>query len=129
MKATKPKFNYKIFNLKTKKFISNNRKSTWVQKTAIIDFINNYGRSNGSYFNITSIDDLEIHIFPMTSAIITSAYDFLLESSDEIKEKENKKLEIERKLEVQRKEYKIQELKRKLNETEKELNKLTENKI
>ena len=129
MKIIKPKFNYKIFNKKTKKFISANRKSTWVQKSAIVDFISKYSSPRGSrgssnsYYDI-NIDDLEIHIFPMTSAIVTSASDFLLESANEIKEKENKKLERENKLEVQRREYKIQELKRRLLETENELNKL-----
>ena len=121
------KFNYKIFDKKSKKYFTANRKSTWVQKGAVIDFIKRKTDKTirrSSWEQVYNIDDIEIHIYPVESAIVKSASDFVSDNKEELDAKEAKKKEKERKEEAERTRYKIERLQKQLAETEAELKKL-----
>jgi len=128
-----PKFNYKIFDKREKTYFSGCKKSTWSQKAAVINFINEKitARNIRSSYNYNytpsptrTIDEIEVHIFPIADAIVKSASDFLTENKDEIKAKIDKKAETERKHEVARKKNRVEQLERELKETQAELNRL-----
>lgn len=79
----KPKANYKIFNTKLNRYESSgsSSKTTWNSMHWVYEKLKDLQRRR------SSIEDLEIHIFPIESAIIKSAKDFI----DEIKASENEK--------------------------------------
>lgn len=81
----KPKFNYKIFNNKTKTYYHcRSGKSVWQNKKSVANFINDLTSDKIDYFSGfktkgTSIEEIEIHIFPIENAIVELACDFLNE--------------------------------------------------
>lgn len=102
----KQKFNYKILDKKTGKFFTTGRsKSTWLKKSAVIDFIKSkttpikcgYLYNSQMFTPDYKIDDIEVYIYPLDNATIVSASDFIAENQMEIDtknlKKEQKKLE------------------------------------
>jgi gamma-glutamyl phosphate reductase len=110
-----PKFNYKIYDKKNKTFFSANRKSTWTNKNAVIDFVKKRSRT---------IDDIEVYIYPVENAIVKTASDFLNDNQADIDAKEAKKLEREKKHELAMKQYRLKQLESQLEETKKEIDEL-----
>jgi len=126
-----PQFNYKIFDKKNKKFFSANRKSTWTQKAAVINFINEKIRVQKQVYSgyrtaqpVYTLDDIDIYIYPVENAIIKSSSDFLNDNKEETNAKIAKKLETERKHAVARKKSRVEQLEKELKETQTELNRL-----
>lgn len=76
----KPKFNYKIFDKKTGKYLSSNRKGTWTSRTWV------------AYNLPKNVDDFEIHIFPVDNAIVVTAKDFLFSLKEELEKEKQKKI-------------------------------------
>jgi hypothetical protein len=85
----KPKFNYKIFNKKTGKYLSSNSKGTWTSRTWVV-------------YNLpANVNDYDIHVFPVSNAIVVPAKDFIAslraEQEEEKKRKDKKKISAEEK--------------------------------
>lgn len=121
------KFNYKIFDKKSKKYFTANRKSTWLQKGAVIDFIKRKTDKSvrmSSWEQVYNVDDLEVHIFPIENAIVKSASEFISDNKEELAVKEAKKREKELKREAAHKEYEIERLQKQLADTEAKLKNL-----
>jgi len=108
-----PKANYKIFNTRTNRYESGNRsKSTWNSTHWIdvkLDEIKRYrGEGELSY--------LEIHIFPIETAIIKPAKVFIEELKEAAEEAKLSKLDIENRKKKALLNKKITDLTNELNE-------------
>lgn len=79
------KYTYKIFLKKKNKYFSNGRKSTWSRTVDVIYHITSL-RDDG-----LTDDDFEIHIYPISRAIIWTPSDFLFEEKENIKKRETRK--------------------------------------
>lgn len=104
------KANYKIFNTRTQKYISKSRgKATWSSKAWVIEAAKESREPLGN---------LEIHVFPIQSAIKVSYTDFFI---DYRKETENaRQAKIERAFKTSVKKEKLL-LEKEIAETEKRL--------
>lgn len=99
------KANYKVFNKFTKKYIGNDRKKVWQMEWAVLDFVRNLTEGRNARF---SIDDLEIHKFPLEPAIIIDPRKFIIEVGERLVLGDAKKLQkasdYERKYLIKKKE-------------------------
>ena len=118
------KFNYKIYNKSTEKFYHGCKKSTWQQKQAVINYINDLVKQHKWRQNSDTLENIEVHIFPLSTAIVKSSSDFLNENREEIESKITKKQERElREKEASTLKH-IRDLETKLENTRNELERL-----
>ena len=106
------KANYKIFNTRTQKYVSKSRgKATWSSTAWVLEAASEYDRE---------ADNLEIHIFPIQSAIKVPYKQFrsniLNEISAKNEAKKKKAEEKKKKIEANRLDYDIAEAEKKLAE-------------
>ena len=94
----KPKFNYKLFNLKTGKYMSWNQKATWTSRNWVA------ARLHGE-----KVHEIEVHIFPVNEPIRQSAAEFLQEELVNEEIRKNKKMQEEERQRQIRKEREYQE--------------------
>jgi hypothetical protein len=81
------KFNYKIKDKRTGKFLTGSRsKATWLRASAVVDFIEHYTQKK---HNNCTASDLEVAIIPLTEVNLVSAYDFIADYNDSINKKKN----------------------------------------
>ena len=113
----KPKANYKIFNTRNGRYVSSgsSSKTTWNSTHWVYEKLKDLQRYSVNSANVLS--DFEIHIFPIETAIVKSAKEFV----DEMKATEQEKTAAKMSLENQRKKA---DLTRKSNQLKKELEKI-----
>lgn len=110
------KFNYKIYNNVSKTYYKGCKKTTWQQKGAVINYIQEL--TNGISYrrkeDIENIENIEVHIFPLEDAIVKTANDFLEENREDIEIKKLNKQEKERKRQENNLKWKIEQLEKQL---------------
>lgn len=84
---TRLKANYKVFNTISKKYISANRKSTWVEEYAVANFVKKIVSKR-----ILKLNEIEIHKFPVESAIVIDSSEFMLEVQTRLAERKEKQI-------------------------------------
>lgn len=84
---TRLKANYKVFNTISKKYISANRKSTWVEEYAVANFVKKLVSKR-----ILKLNEIEIHKFPVESAIVIDSSEFMLEVQTRLAERKEKQI-------------------------------------
>ncbi len=110
------KANYKIFNTRTGKYVSKSRgKATWSSKAWVLEAVSDHLR-----YNYKDAEHLEIHVFPVQSAIKVPYLEFLANEKEEMKAKAEARKQKEearrKKSEANRLDYDIAEAERKLAE-------------
>jgi hypothetical protein len=109
--SRKPKFNYKIFNTRTGKYMSWNKKATWTNRGWV-----------SSRLHEVRISEIEVHIFPVDEPIRQSAQSFLEEEAIADLERSSKKLDTEKRKDLIRRNLEHQEDLRKLKELQEKVN-------
>lgn len=114
-KLRAPKANYKIFDKKTGKYLSGSKKSTWTSRTWVMAAAEDFAFNKVTGFCSSNQirkqhleeakkflqENIEIHIFPVESAIKVSWHDMLNDIKAENEAKEAKKKSFEEKKKLQ----------------------------
>lgn len=79
------KYTFKIFLIKQNKYFTNGRKSSWSRAVDVIYHIENLRKEN------LTDDDFEIHIYPVSRAIVWTPSLFLLSEKENIEKRAAKK--------------------------------------
>jgi hypothetical protein len=106
----KPKFNYKLFNTRTERYMSWNNKATWTNRSWV-----------SSRLRGERIHEIEVHIFPVNEPIRQSAQSFLEEEASAELDRQSKKLEEDQKRKEKIKHQEHLEDIRKMNELQEKI--------